>query len=161
MSKKPFKSGSKGVEEIKVIQKDVDSRKLKITGGHNIIYDFGDYKTSKQFFRDLYYRNMTIDEAERKQDKFDGVLTALSTFSAKRKEYIEAKNKLLNNAEKISNGREKVIEGFKNEIFLLNYDEEEEQEPRDKEEENNIRNENGLIHYKKLERLINLKNGHK
>ena len=60
-----------------------------------------------------------------------------------------------------SNGREKVIERFKNGIFLLNYDEEEEQELRDKEEENNIRNENGLIHYKKLERLINLKNGHK
>ena len=149
------------IEEIKIIQKDAHSRKLNVTDGNKTMYDFSDYKTFKELFRDVYYRNMTIDEAERKQDKFDGVLTALSTFSAKRKEYIEAKNKLLNNAEKISNGREKVIEGFKNEIFLLNYDEEEEQELRDKEEENNIRNENGLIHYKKLERLINLKNGHK
>ena len=40
----------------------------------------------------------------------------------------------------------KVIERFKNEIFPLNYDEEEEeQEFRDKEKENNLTDENGLI----------------
>ena len=53
--------------------------------------------------------------------------------------------------------REKIIEGFKNGIFPLNYDKEEEQ-TRYEEEESNIRNENGLIDYKKLERLINIKN---
>ena len=100
---------------------------------------------------------MSIDQRERKQDKFDGVLCALSTYSAKKKEYIEAKNKLLNNAKKIQKGREKVIEGFKNEIFPLNYDVEEKQKSRDREEENKIRNENGLIDYKKRDRLINLK----
>ena len=107
--------------------------------------------------RDLYYRNMSIDEAERKQGKFDGVLGALSACSAKRKEYIEAKNKVLNNAQNFYKGREKIIEGFKNGIFPLNYNEEEEQKSRDREEENNIRHENVLIDYKKLERLIDLK----
>ena len=53
--------------------------------------------------------------------------------------------------------RTKIIEGFRNGIFPLNYDEKEEQESRDKEEENKIRNENGLIDYKKLNKLINLK----
>ena len=48
--------------------------------------------------------------------------------------------------------------GFKNGIFLLNYDEREEQKSRDKEGKNKIRNENSLINYKNLERLINLKN---
>ena len=52
-------------------------------------------------FRDLYYRNISIDEAERKQDEFDGVLGALSTYFAKKKEHIEAKNKLLNNTKKV------------------------------------------------------------
>ena len=70
---------------------------------------------------------------------------------------IEAKYKLLNIAKKIYKGREKIIEGFKNGIFLLNYDEREEQECRDEEEGNKIRNENGLIDYKKLNRLIHLK----
>ena len=51
-------------------------------------------------------------------------------------------------------GEKKNIEGFKNGIFPLNYDERKEQESRDKEEENKITNENGLIDYKKLERLI-------
>ena len=58
---------------------------------------------------------------------------------------------------KIYKGREEIIEGFKNGIFPLNYDEREEQESRDKEEQNKIRNENGLIDYKRLNRLINLK----
>ena len=100
---------------------------------------------------------MSIDEAERKQDEFDGVVGALSTYSTKRKEYIEAMNKLLNNAKNFYKRREKIIERFKNGIFPLNYDKEEEQ-TRYEEEESNIRNENGLIDYKKLERLINLKN---
>ena len=50
----------------------------------------------------------------------------------------------------------KVIERFKNKIFPLNYDEEEEQEFRDKEKENNLIDENGLIDCEKLERLIDL-----
>ena len=54
--------------------------------------------------------------------------------------------------------REKTIEGFKNGIFRFNYSEEEKQEFRDKEEKNKIRNENGLIDYEKLQRLIDLKN---
>ena len=145
------------IEEIKTIQKDVVHRKLKITRGNNITYDFSDYKKFKDLFRDLYYKNMTIDETERKQDGFGGSLSALEIYSAKKKEYIEAKNKLLDNSKKIYKGREKIIEGFKNGIFLLNYDKEKEQEFRDKEEDNKIRNKNGLIVYEKLERLIDLK----
>ena len=100
---------------------------------------------------------MTIREAEKKQDEFDGMLGGLTTHSAKKKEYMEAKNKLLNNAKYFYKGREKIIEGFKNGIFPLNYNEEEGQ-TRYEEEENNIRNKNGLIDYKGLERLIDLKN---
>ena len=100
---------------------------------------------------------MTIREAEKKQDEFDEMLGGLTTHSAKKKEYMEAKNKLLNNAKYFYKGREKIIEGFKNGIFPLNYNEEEGQ-TRYEEEENNIRNKNGLIDYKRLERLIDLKN---
>ena len=55
-------------------------------------------------------------------------------------------------------GREKIIEGFKNGIFPINYDDEEEEQTRYKEEENKIRNKNGLIDYKRLKGLIDLKN---
>ena len=144
------------IEEIKIIQKDVDYRKLKITGGHNITYDFSDYKTFKEFFRDLYYRNMTIDKAERKQDKSDATFGVLEIYVAKKKD-TEAKKKLLNNAKNFYKSREKNIKDFKNGLFPLNYDDEEKQETRDKEVEFNTRNENELINYKKLNRLIHLK----
>ena len=90
---------------------------------------------------------MTIREAEKKQDEFDGMLGGLTTHSAKKKEYMEAKNKLLNNAKYFYKGREKIIEGFKNGIFPLNYDHKEQQQTRYKEEGNIIRNENGLTLY--------------
>ena len=41
------------IEEIKIIQKCVDYRKVKITGGNKITYDFSDYKTFKVLFREL------------------------------------------------------------------------------------------------------------
>ena len=98
---------------------------------------------------------MAIDEAEGKQNEFDGALDALSEYSAKKTKYIEAKNKLLNNAKTFYKGREKIIEGFKNGIFsFYNDDEDSRFEGND---ENNIRDNNDLIDYKKLERLINIK----
>ena len=71
---------------------------MKTRGGNNITHDFSDYKTFKEFFRDLHYRNMSIDEAERRQDKFDGMPRPLGMYLAKKTKYIEAKNRLLNNA---------------------------------------------------------------
>ena len=41
------------LKEIKIIQKNVNYRKLKIKGGNMKDYDFSDYKTFKELFRDL------------------------------------------------------------------------------------------------------------
>ena len=54
------------INEIKTIQKNVDYRKLKIRGGNNVDFDFSDYKTFKKLFRDLYYKETTIDDVEKK-----------------------------------------------------------------------------------------------
>ena len=35
------------IEEIRSIQKNVDYRKLKVTGGNNVTYNFSDYKIFK------------------------------------------------------------------------------------------------------------------
>ena len=112
------------VEEIKVIQKDVDYRKLKIRGGNNLDYDFSNYKIFKELFRDLYYKETTIDKMERKQDEFSAVISALKNYAPRDNKYVEAKNKFLNNAKNVYEGREKIIEGFKNEVFPFYYDEE-------------------------------------
>ena len=110
------------IEEIKVIQKDVDSRKLKIKGGGNVDYDFSDYRTFKELFRDLYYRKTTIDDVERKEDEFNGTIGVLENYIPRNNKYVEAKNKFLNDVNNFYKGTEKIIEVFKDKIFPFYYD---------------------------------------
>ena len=48
---------------------------------------------------------------------------ALKAYAPRDNKYVEAKNKLLNNVKNFYKGRQKVIEGFKNKIFPLYYNE--------------------------------------
>ena len=43
------------IEEIRTIQKNVDYRKLTIRGDNNITYDFSDFKTFNELFRDIHF----------------------------------------------------------------------------------------------------------
>ena len=54
---------------------------------------------------------------KKKENEFDGVLGALSVYSAKKKEYTEAKNKLLDNAKNFYKGEKKLLKGLKMEYF--------------------------------------------
>ena len=85
--------------------KDANFRKLEIKSGNNVDYDFSDYKTFKELFRDLYYRKITIDDAEIKQDEFDGMLYHLNKYTPKNLKNIEAKNNLVKNIEKFYKGK--------------------------------------------------------
>ena len=123
------------IKEIKTIQKNVDYRKLKIKGGNMKEYDFSDYKTFKELFRDLYYKNITIDEAESKQDEFNAVLYVLKKYSPKHDKYVILKNNLLDNASKFYEGREKIIEGLKNGVFSFYYDRDIKEQMKFEEEE--------------------------
>ena len=126
--KEPLSSKAKAlIEEIRTIQKNVDYKKLKIRGGNNVTYDFSDYKTFKELFRDLYFKKMIIDEAEIKQDEFNSILSFLSSYTPRDQKYIEAKNNLLNNAKNFYEGREKITKVFKDGIFPLKSDDEEQQ----------------------------------
>ena len=94
-------------EEIKTMQKNVDYRKLKITGGNNVTYDFSDFKTFNNLFKDLYFKKMTIDNAEIKQNEFNVKFNALSRYSPRNQTYLETKNKPLDNAKNFYKGRKK------------------------------------------------------
>ena len=48
---------------------------------------------------------------------------ALKAYAPRDNKYVEAKNKLVNNVKKFYKGREKIIEGFKNRVFPVYYDE--------------------------------------
>ena len=56
-------------EEIRVIQKEVDYRKWKTRGGNNTDYDFSNYKTFKELFKNLYYKKVTIEQTEREKKR--------------------------------------------------------------------------------------------
>ena len=62
---------------------------------------------------------MTIDEAERKQDKLDAMIDILNKYSAKKIEYIEAKNKILISIKNFTRGEKKLLKGLKMEYFGL------------------------------------------
>ena len=102
---------------------------------------------------------MSIDDAEAKQEEFNAVIGVLNKYILIKPKYDEAKNKFLNHVENFYKEREKIIEGFKSEIFLFNYDKVVEEQARYEEEEKNIKNGNGLIDYRRLQRLLDLNTG--
>ena len=101
-------------------------------------YDFSDYETFKELFRELYYRKITIDEAESKQEEFNTVLYVLKNYSPKHDKYVMLKNNLVDNASKFYEGREKIINGFKNGVFPFYYDKDHEEWMEFEKEEEEI-----------------------
>ena len=67
-----------------------------------------------------------------KQDEFDSIIAVLNDYNPKAQKYIQAKNKLLDNAKNFYEGRKKIIEGFKNRIFPLKSDDEIEEQQTSK-----------------------------
>ena len=59
---------------------------------------------------------------------------ALKAYAPRDNKYVEAKNKLLNNAKNFYEGREKIIEGFINKIFSLYYNQLYEYQMKEEEE---------------------------
>ena len=57
------------------------------------------------------------------QNEFDSVVNALEEYSPKNLEYEKEKINLLNNAEKFYDGREMIINAFKNTLFPFQHDE--------------------------------------
>ena len=67
-----------------------------------------------------------------KQDEFDSIIAVPNDYNPKAQKYIQAKNKLLDNAKNFYEGRKKIIEGFKNGIFPLKSDDEIEEQQTSK-----------------------------
>ena len=67
----------------------------------NLEFDFRDYKSLKEFFKDIYYKKFSIKEAESIQEEFNAVLTALEKYKPRDSEYKNKKLKLLETLKKI------------------------------------------------------------
>ena len=82
-------------------------------------------------------------------------MTALKTYAPRDNKYVEAKNKLVNNVENFYKGREKIIEGFKNGVFPVYYEEREEFRKEDEEDEEDDEEQKPIkVDYKALIKQI-------
>ena len=93
-------------EDLMLDYRDVDYRELTFTVVNKNTFDFSDFKTFNDLSRDLYFKKMTIDDAEKKQNEFNKTLGDLSDHTPKNKKYIEARENLLDNAKNIYEGGE-------------------------------------------------------
>ena len=64
------------IKEIKSIEENVYYNKLSFTGGLKV-YGLDSFKTIEKLIKDIRNKNMTIDEAEVKQNKFTEKLDEL------------------------------------------------------------------------------------
>ena len=85
-------------------------------------FDFRDYSSLKELFKQIYYRNFKIKDAERKQDEFMAVYNALEKYNPEKPDYATARKNLLINAKNFYDGREMIINAFKNGMFPLTDD---------------------------------------
>ena len=100
-------------------EKLITYKKFNFRGGNNVDYDFSEYRSLKELFKAIYYRKITIKEGERIRDDFDAMIGALKSYKPKRPKYKENKEKLLINAQNFYDGRELIVDTFKNRIFSL------------------------------------------
>ena len=71
------------IKEIKNLEENVDSDKLSFTGGNKKVYGLDSFKTFEKLIKDISSKDMTIDEAEIKQNKFAEKLDELRAYSAR------------------------------------------------------------------------------
>ena len=68
-------------------------------------------------FKAIYYRKNSIDDAEEIQEECKAILSVLEGYNPRKPEYITTKNNILINAKNFYDGREEIINAFKNKVF--------------------------------------------
>ena len=82
---------------------------MKVIGGNKAVYDIGDYKTFKELFRNIYYRNMSVNKAEKKTRWIWCNTQFLSAYTLRNEKHIVAKNELLDNVKDFYKGGKKLL----------------------------------------------------
>ena len=100
----------------------IDYRRLNFRGGNNVDYNFTNVKPLREFFRAIYYGEVLIPGAEREgeQDEFNDMLKLLKKYRPNTPKYVKSKKDLLINAQNFYDGREMIIDAFKDKLFPLN-----------------------------------------
>ena len=94
-------------------EKLINYKKCNFKRGNTVDYDFSEYRSLKELFKAIYYRNIRIEKTERLQGEFDAIIGVLNLYGPRKTE------KLLINAKKFYDGREIIINAFKDKIFPM------------------------------------------
>ena len=86
-------------------------------------------------FKNIYYKKLSIEKAENTQEEFNPVLAALGKYNPRNSEYKNKKIKRLENVKRFYDGREIIINAFKNKTFPLHHDYHEEGRFEDEDED--------------------------
>ena len=94
--------------------------KLSVRGRNNKDYDFINLSSLRELFRKIYYGEILIPGAEREQNNFDHTIRILKAYKPRKDyKYYKLKQDLLINAQNLYDGRDMIIEAFKNKKFPL------------------------------------------
>ena len=90
---------------------------LTFEGSGKNKFDFRHYDSLKELFKSLCYKKLSIEDAEIDQGRIMFEINRLDKYKPNKTEYVTARKNLLINAENFYNGRQMIIDAFKNGIF--------------------------------------------
>ena len=82
-------------------------------------FDFRMFMSLKPFFQTNYFGEVLTSPIERDQDVFGDMIEKLKKYKPRTKDNIKDKNNVLKNAQNLYDGREMIINAFKNKLFPL------------------------------------------
>ena len=110
------------LEKLNNQEKLINYKKLSFRGGNNKDYDFTNFSSLRELFNAIYYGKILIPGAEREQNEFDDMTDILKTYRPRKdSKYYKLKQDLLINEQNFYDGREMIVNTFKNKIFPLKY----------------------------------------
>ena len=101
-------------------EKLIDYRKLNFRGGNNTDYDFSNFRPLKELSSVICYGEVLIPGAEREQDEFNHTFKALEIYNPSALKYKKNRQNLSINRQNFYDGRNMIINAFKDKIFPLN-----------------------------------------
>ena len=107
------------IKEIKSIEDNVDYGKLSFMGGNKNVYGLVSSKTLERLIKDILSKDMTIDRAETKQNKYAENHNELGAYSTRGSKYIGLKKSVSENFKKFYDGWGKMFMGLKIEYYHL------------------------------------------
>ena len=98
-------------------EKKIDCKHLNMKPSPKNHFDFRMFKSLKPSFFSIYYGDILIPTIERDQGVLEDIIEKLKKYKPRTEDNVIDKNNVLKNAKNIYDGREIIINAFKNKLF--------------------------------------------